>query len=223
MSLVTLQGLPVLGLRLTRPVMGAWAATVEADYQNSEELFEGVLELKDSKITYRGTSLSAGIVGGVARLDLVGGTGGTIKNAPVQHFHDVTVRTLVDALLRGVGETLDSTSTRAVLQQRLRAWSFVDERASIALSTLADRLGCTWRVLPNGNVWFGLDTFPAVDEDLAKTLLELDRDDAAGNVLLAPESLELGPGVTLAGRHVGRVEHTFDRKESLRTTFWTEP
>lgn len=223
MSLVTLQSLPVLGLLLTCPVVGAWQAIAEADYQDSRELFEGLLELKDEKVTYRGTALSAGIVSGVARIELVGGRGGLVRALPTaQHFRDVTVKTLVQALLGAVGEQLDATSTRDVLERRVAFWSFATERASVALSTLADRLGVRWRVLPNGNVWFGTDTFPELDDAVVATLLELDRDDAAGNVLLAAESLELGPGVTLAGRRVGRVEHTFGRSESQRATFWTD-
>lgn len=221
MSLVTLQQLPVLGARLTRPVMGAWVANLEVDYQDATELFDGLLELKDEKVTYKGTALSAGIVSGVARLNVIGGRGGLVEDTTVQHFRDVTVRTLVQALLSTVGEALDVSSTRAPLERRLPAWSFAAERSSVALSTLADKVGATWRVLPNGNVWFGTDTFAAASDELVASLLELDRDDAAGYVLLGSESLELGPGVTLRGRSVGRVEHTFSRNDSLRTTFWS--
>jgi hypothetical protein len=223
MSLVTLQGLPVLGLLLTRPVVGGWQTIAEVDYQDSQELFDGLLELKDEKVTYRGTALNSGVVSGVARLEITGGRGGLVQALPTaQHFRDVTVKTLVQALLSAVGEQLDATSTRDVLDRRVPFWSFATERASVALSTLADRLGVRWRVLPNGNVWFGTDTYPELDDAVAATLLELDRDDAAGNLLLATETLELGPGVTHAGRRVGRVEHTFGRSESQRATFWTD-
>jgi hypothetical protein len=223
MGLTTLQGLPVLSLLLTRPIMTGWAASLEVDYQDSQELFEGLLELKDERIAYKGTALHIGIVSGVARIALAGGRGGLIKELPAaQHFRDVTVRTLVQALLGAAGETLDATSTREVLDRRVAFWSFAKERASLALSTLADRLSVRWRVLPNGNVWFGTDAYPEIDDAIDATLLELDRDDAAGNVLLATETLELGPGVTLSGRRVGRVEHTFGRSESQRATFWTD-
>lgn len=219
--LVTLQQLPVLAACLSRPAMGAWAAQLEVDYQNSEETFAGLLELKDAKVTYKGTALRHGIVSGVARLDLVGGRGGIVKPVPARHFGETTCRTVLGALLGAAGETLDPSSSRATLDRQLPSWSYGADVAKDALNLLAAKLEASWRVLPNGNVWFGVDTFPAVGEDLAATLLELDRDDAAGNVVLAPESLELGPGVTLASRRVGRVEHSFGRQDSLRTTFWT--
>lgn len=221
MGLVTLQQLPVLALRLSRPQVGAWVATAEVDYQDSQETFEGLLELRDEAVTYKGTLQTGGTISGVARVDLIGGRGGLMTETRVQHFRDVTVRTLLDSLLRGVGETLDPTSTRAVVDKRVAFWTFAGERASVALSTLADHLEASWRVLPNGNVWFGVDAFPAAGEALLRTLLPLDRDDAAGNLLLAAETLELGPGVTVAGHRVGRVEHTFSRTESHRATFWT--
>jgi hypothetical protein len=220
MSLVTLQDLPVLGLRLNRPVTGTWVARAEVDYQETSEPFTGLVRLADESVTYFGTVRNWGLVSGVARVLLAGGRGGLVKTTTVQHFRDVAVRTLVEGLLATVGERLDATSTRAVLERRLPFWSFTVERASEALSTLADKVGASWRVLPNGNVWFGTDRFLTADEDVAAVALELDQDGAGGTVLLANESLQLGPGVTLAGSRVGRVEHSFSREESLHTTFW---
>lgn len=221
MSLVTLQGLPVLSLLLTRPLVGAWQAIAEVDYQDSTEAFDGLLELKDERVTYSGTALNHGTISGVARLQMVGGRGGLVKELErAQHFRNVTVRTLLDSLLAAAGERLDATSTRDVMDRRVAFWSFPCERVSVLLSELGDRLGVAWRVLPNGNVWFGADTFPTVADDVAATFFELDRDDAASNVLLATSSLELGPGVTSGGRRVGRIEHSFSRDEPLRATFW---
>jgi hypothetical protein len=223
--LTTLQGLSVLELRLTRPLVGLWVATLEVDHQDAEELYSGPLELKDERITYQGTKVQGGVISGVARLDVVGGTGGLLKPVPPRHFREVTVKALVESLLSLAGEQLDATSTATVLSRTLPFWSWggdgLNERASRHLTSITDKLGVSWRVLPNGKVWVGIDAWNPADEDI--NAIELDRDDADGNVLLATESLELGPGVSLAGRHVGRTEHTFGRQESLRTTFWVEP
>ncbi len=223
--LTTLQGLPVLELRLTRPLLGLWVVTAEVDHQDADELYVDTLELKDERSTYRGTAVRSGVISGIARLDMVGGTGGLLKPIPPRHFREVTVKTLVESLLELAGEELDASSTAKVLARTLPFWSWggdpLNERASRHLTSITDKLGVNWRVLPNGKVWVGIDAWNPAGDDLAA--LELDRDDADGNVLLATETLELGPGVSLAGRHVGRTEHTFGRTESLRTTFWVEP
>lgn len=227
MGLTTLQGLPVLSLLLTRPLVGNTVATVEVDYQSSDELFDGLLELKDQAVTYKVTSEHSGIISGVARVNLVGGNGGLLEDVPPRHFREVTVRTLIESLLDLAGEKLDPSSTASVMSRVLPFWSWGGDpqtnRASKHLTSLTDKLECHWRVLPNGKVWVGTESWNPVSEELADASLELNRDDADGNVLLGTETLELGPGVTLAGRHVGRVEHFFDRQSSLRTTFWTEP
>jgi hypothetical protein len=218
MALVRLAGAPVLALRLTLPTEGAWFAAVELD---AEEAPRGVVELEDAAITYRGAVLRSGVVSGVCRAELVGGTGGLVRDVPARSFRDVTARVLFEDLLSSVGEALDPSSTRPILASRLPFWSRAAERASRALSTLTGALEGRWRVLPWGTVWIGTESWSEASESLVA--LELDRDDAASSVLLATETLELRPGVTLDGRRVGRVEHAFGRDEPLRTTFWIEP
>lgn len=225
MGLTTLQGLPVLELQLTRPMVGNFVVTAEADYQSSDEDFKGLLELKDEAVTYNVTAVHSGVISGVARVELVGGNGGLLQDVPPRHFREATVKTVIESLLELAGEQLDDTSTATMMARKLPFWSWggdpFNNRAGVHLTGITDKLGANWRMLPNGKVWVGTEAWTPASEELVA--LELDRNDADGHVLVATETLELGPGVTLAGRRVGRVEHSFDRKDSLRTTFWVEP
>jgi len=213
-ALLTCNGHAVDTIRLVLPQTGAWVATLEA---LSDEKLTGTVTLTDQVATYTGTVLRSGVRSGVCRMDVVGGKGGLSNEVPARSYVGIKARNVAAELLAAVGEALDASSTPSVLGTSLPFWTRASGRAGTALATLVDALGASWRVLQSGAVWIGAETWPTATKTLEA--LELDDDEAAGNVLLAPDSLALRPGVVLAGRKVGRVEHRISRG-ALRTTFW---
>jgi len=70
-----------------------------------------------------------------------------------------------------------------------------------------------WRVLPDGTVWLGLESWPAVhmpDVDL------LSEDPRAHTAVSGTDSPTLLPGTLFLGRRVSMVEHQV-QPESVRT------
>jgi len=215
--MITANGQPVLAMRLTLPVQGIWVATLQV---STEDDIEGTLTLEqDDSVRYTGAVLRGAAVNGVALVEAVGGTGGLGRDLAARSYQGASARAIIGDLLAGVGERLDGGATRSVLSTTFAYWTRAAGRASVALSSVVDALAARWRVLPSGAVWVGTETWPAVPSDY--DALELDRDPAAGSVLLAPEMFSLVPGVTLRGERVGRVEHVQGTDE-LRTTFWLE-
>lgn len=216
--MLTANGLPVISLRLTLPVQGVWVAALEVA---SEAALTGALTLSDDGVvTYAGSVVRSGEVAGRTLVEAVGGTGGLAGNVAARSYQNAAARMVVSDLLAEVGEVLDASATRAAMQTQLAYWTRGAGRASVALSTLTDALGCRWRALQSGSIWIGTDTWPSMDPDYVAT--ELDRDAAGGTVLLAAETIALRPGVTFGGERIGRVEHAFSRESPLRTTAWLE-
>lgn len=217
MSAITCNGAPVLELLLTLPVAGAWVAEIEAD---SDDAINGEVTIADEEMTFRGTAVRSGVLAGSCRLEVVGGTNGLAGTVPARSYVGVTARAVLADILAACKERLDPSAQAAVLSRALPYWTRAAVRGSTAVAELVAALdGARWRVLPNGAVWAGRETWPQAAESL-QAAEEIGRDDAAGTVLLAPDSLALLPGVTLEGRRVGRVEHRFGRGEALRTTYW---
>lgn len=214
--MITANGEPVLALRLTLPVQGVWVASMQV---SSDVDMSGTLTLEQDVVRYTGAILAGKSVNGVVQLEAVGGAGGLGKTLAARSYQSATARAIVTDLLASVGERLDSSATRSVLSASFAYWTRAYGRASIALSALVDVIAARWRVLPSGAVWVGDDSWPAVASDY--DALELERDSAAGTVVLAPETIALAPGVTLRGERVGRVEHAMSG-DQLRTTFWLE-
>lgn len=90
---------------------------------------------------------------------VVGGAGGLQLNTTPQGYANVPAQSLVTALLNNVGETLSTTAQ--VPTTTLPQWIVRREQTSTALTRVADALGVIWRVLPDGTVWMGNDTWPA--------------------------------------------------------------
>jgi hypothetical protein len=218
MAILLCAGHPVIALQMGLPKNGRWTATLDVD---TDENLAGSITLEDDGITYKGAVVNAGVVAFVARVFAVGGTGGLSKAVDARSYFRVTAKTVLSELLASVGEVLDASSSSAVLATPLAFWTRAGVEAKTALQTLCDELGARWRVLPNGAVWVGVDSWPKSPKSLEA--IELDQDPAAGTVLYAPDAIALRPGFTVAGRRVGRVEHSFGRGAPLRTTAWIEP
>jgi hypothetical protein len=203
-------------MRLTLPLQGIWVATLQV---SADDDLSGALTLENDAVKYSGFVLRGTSVSGTALVDAVGGTGGLGKVIEARSYQGASARDILLDLLTAAGEKLDGASTREILSTALPFWTRARERASLGLSSLSDAVGARWRVRPSGAVWLGAETWPEMPPDY--DALELDRDSAAGSVLLAPETIGLMPGVTLRGERVGRVEHVMD-EEPIRTTFWLE-
>lgn len=217
--MITVNGLPVLELRLTLPLVGAWVAELEVDTSEVDDPPTGQVAIADDGGIYNATVVRSGILAHSARLDVVGGKGGLSQDVAARSFRDASARDVAADILAQVGEELDPSSTPAVLSIKLPYWTVTAGRAGAALSALCDALSARWRVLPSGGVWIGVESWPAAERDA----LELDRDDAAGAVFTAPDDLAvLAPGSLLSGRNVGRVEYLVTREQPLRATYWTE-
>lgn len=219
MSMLTANGAPVISMRLTFPLSGLWVATLELD---SEDVVSGPLSLEQvgTQVAFAGTVLRSGVVAGLCRAEAVGGAGGLVGDIVASSYRDATVRSVFGELLAAAGEAFDASSTRATMATSLPYWTRAAGRASLALATLAGSLGARWRVQPSGSVWMGVDAWPTAPEF---EYTELDRDHASETVLIAPDQLDILPGMQLKnGDRVGRIVYTVSRDEPLRATYSLE-
>jgi hypothetical protein len=217
MSAPTINGNAILSLCLTMPPSGPWHAKVESD---ADELVGAVTLDDDEGNVFHARVRRGDVVAGRHRAQIVGGAGkladGTLKVLEARHFRGVTVRTVVSEILAQASETLATSSESALLNRPLNFWTIGPHSIGAALRALVEPLGGTWRVLADGTVWIGTDTYPQAPE---QDRFELNADDAIGVVRLAADALSLRPGVTLDGRRVGQVQHLLT-DEGRRTDYW---
>jgi len=221
-ALITLDGADVLKGRLSLGLHGSgWAdLTVAADTPPS-----GTVRLVvDGGLEWVGTVRSAGTYLLTTEVRLVGGAGGL--GLPVTGaFQGAELRDVLAEVMRLSGETQSGGIAAEVLEVPLERWTLGQCTAARALDELAEaaalHLGAAvdWRVLADGTVWMGVESWAAQEMPEDSVLSAYHPDE--GRAVIGCAAPSLLPGVDLAG--VGRVagvDHYIDH-DRLRTEVWT--
>jgi hypothetical protein len=159
--------LDVLTGKIVQPGRGVWTADLKL---SSDTAPSGQVSIvADGGLTLKGTVVpaSSGVAVDVAHVRIVGGAGG-LTNDVSGSFESAQASDVLKAITDATGEALSSTISSEVLGVSLDHWHMGVYKASRALDELADFSGVqlgkaiTWRVLPDGTIWIGEDTFPAL-------------------------------------------------------------
>lgn len=221
MALVEVNGSGVIDGKLFIPRSGAWHAKLRVD---STDPITGAITIStaDGRQVLQGTVWRGGEYVDTAFLNIVGGAGGLRTPARAKAYNQTSLRIVLGDLVSGAGEKLSPASDAATLARPLAAWT----TAAIATGGAITRVlrsaapSATWRVLPDGTIWVGPETWP--DSGLSTDDYQiLDEEPRQLVALLGVEAPILLAGTTLAGRRVSRAVHSIDG-EGVRTTVWFE-
>ena len=197
MSELTLNGgAAILRACISLPFAGVWSADIEVD--TDEEVAGAVTIEVDGAVSLRGAAVDGGVTHGLWRGRIVGGAGGLRRPLPALAYLDALRSDVVRDALAEAGESLSSTAgdLSAVVARFHRA----EGAAARAIDATAAALGYGWRVLGDGTVWLGVETWPASPEaDI--TLLE--HDPRERRYTLGGEVLGVRPGQLLQVRDEG--------------------
>lgn len=223
MAFATLKGTPVFQGVICIPRVGAWTADVSVDRDTA---VTGACTLAiDGGLNLQGTVAMGGVWLGTAHLQVVGGANGLGRTARPQHYRQTTLRAVLGDLLATAGERLAASADPGTLALSLPMWATIAQPIGRMVAALLEdtRLpaATAWRVLPDGTVWVGQETWP--DSGLVNLTDYQDLAEAPeeGTVELGVEAPRLLPGTTLGGRRVSYVEHRLTG-EGARTCVWLE-
>jgi hypothetical protein len=216
MAFLTLNGRDVFAATLTVPRARAWRFDAVVDAESVEGLTGQVeLTLDEGRSSWKGTAVWSGENFGKVELRAVGGAGGLATVLPGQSYRQIAAGAVLADILGAAGETLDTASTPAALDTLLPHWSRVAGPCCLQLEQLVVALGATWRVLANGRIWVGVETWPAAPAFEAE-VLSVDPGGDRGEIA-GVQAYRLLPGQIWAERRVGCVEHRFTA-DAIRTS-----
>lgn len=211
MSFLIVNGQPALEASIAMPLVGVptfTLAMLEQDLPAGDALQVQVGELVwQATVRRKGTNAGRGLV------HAVGGAGGMNLELEPRSYLAVPLRIPLADLVADAGERLAGTSDAAILSTDLPAWTRTRESASRALGSLLAAAGSpSWRILPDGTLWVGPETWP--ESRIEEWTITADH---AHNAVLELHSLApaVFPGETFDGRRVVRVEHHISARRML--------
>jgi hypothetical protein len=220
--------MPVIYGSITMPRTGAWVANL---HLSSQVKPSGRVELQAGPILLLGTVNRAGLEAGGVRVRIVGGADGLRKNAVPKHYTSPIVRLPLADLLRDAGEALSAAVDATVLNRTLLAWTTLGVQTGAMVQTLMEVAALqpgfesddiTWRLLPDGTLWAGRETWPLSTSTEFRIVEQAPEDDVW---TLAVELPAILPGTTLPlepSRRVDTVEHQVT-PELVRSKVWLAP
>lgn len=242
----TVDGSSGLRGRVAFPRTGAWTADLKIAFKDSEaQAVTGedsaaigdsflsnvtkfsTVDIDDGRLILQGAHERAGLWQEIGHVRLVGGAGGLRKIAAAKHYTSATLRVVLGDLLAGAGEKLSPTSDPAVLATPISTWTTVAIATGRLITQLlrTASLAANWRVLPDGTVWVGVETWPDSGLVAGDDYQVMTEDPARLFAKLGIEVPLLLPGTTLGegteARRVSYVEHSLDEPET-RTEVWFE-
>lgn len=223
MAFATLNGVPVFHATICIPRVGAWTADLAVDRQ---EAITGACKLViDGGLTLVGTADRTGVWQDTARLRMVAGADGLRKVAKPRHYRRTTLRLVLQDLLAAAGERLSPKADGATLGLTFPAWVTCAQPIGVMVAALLEDtrlpVSTAWRMLPDGTLWVGAETWP--DSGLVNLTDYQDLAEAPeeATIELGVEAPRLLPGTLLAGRRVSYVVHRIDGS-TARTSAWFE-
>lgn len=222
MPLISVNGKAAISATISMPRVGAWSADLVVDAQ---EVLTGPCVLAiESGLTLNGFATRTGVWQDTAYVRVTGGAGGLSLATKPKHYRSVTLRVVLLDLLRAGGEALSSTADPKTTGLQLAAWTVIGQPIGNAISALIGDprlVANAWRILPDGTLWVGPETWPDAGLKDITDFQELGRLPHEGRSELGFEAPSLLPGTMLAGRKVSYVEHVV-RDDTVRTHAWFE-
>lgn len=151
---------------------------------------------------------------------IVGGAAGLSTSLTPKAYRQIPASIVWGDILREAGEVGSQATDQAFLGFQFPLW--VRNRATGAqlLQMLVQGAGGTvWRVLADGTVWTGPETWPTYTDD---TSVVMDSTPSENRMLVGPTTFGILPGSTYQGVQASYVEHVLSRQGTLRTTIWGE-
>jgi hypothetical protein len=210
----------VTGGGLSMPRVGIWLGDLEV---NGEAIPSGNIVATLAGVDMPAHIQRASLVEGLLKLRVVGGAGGMGKQTRAKHYRNPTVSHVLGDLARDAGEILSPSCTSAALDTPLPYWTTLAGTLDNPMTTgamvqaLADIVGngCAWRILYDGKLWFGRETWPACPADVR--IISQDAHNATQKV--GTDVSGIWPGTTMGGRQIDHVQHDFNGTPRSIVTF----
>ncbi len=213
MSYCTANGVPVVRGELVLPRIGVWHADLELE-DDTEQSGPVALSWWDGQLALKGMVRYGGAQEGASKLHVLGGSGGLTTPVPPKAFRNIARRSVVQHLLGLAGEHMSPRADPVWLSSVLPFYTLMESTVGRSLTLMVElQAGISWRVLADGDFWFGAEAWGEVDVDYE----ELSRDPHDYRMDIATDTPALMPGCTFLGQRISTVTYRIN-EDDLRVS-----
>ena len=202
---------PIVSVELSMELHKEWLADVTLDIPDDQDPPTGTFVMNLEGVEFRGTIQPerTGRYGGYTHIRVVGGAGGLTTELAAKNYSAgvITVRTVLNDILRECGEALSPDAKDPTLDKQLPNYQRPQGLARDHLTILGGLLGINWRVLRDGTIWVGVEGWP--EQEIDDPVVEEHHGD--GFMVSAPQQPVTFPGTVIRGQRIEQVVHRMDR------------
>ncbi len=206
MALIYVNDQEAIETRFCTPRTGAWH--IDALVDDPDAITGRVtVNVNDGAQVFKGTVVRSGVFADTGHLRVIAGSAGLSASATPRHYQGPSVRTVLGDLLSDAKETLSATADASILASGLDAWttSATPISTMITLLLAAAAPGSSWRMLPDGTLWVGRETWP--DAGIDSTLYQVFSDSPeSGDMVIGVDAPLPLVATTFEGRKVSYAE-----------------
>lgn len=181
---------PVMDGDLLLSYYGNWSASLMLS--RADQVPSGKVTLSWFGAVFQGHIIRSGENEGRVSCMIAGGGGGLSKKVPAKMYdYSLQLQLPLREILASVGETLSSTSTQSILTKQLQNWTRMNQDADELINSLSDQVKAVWRILPDGSLFIGNDTWTTQD---AFDYTLISQDPVCSFAKLSVTSVDLMPG-----------------------------
>lgn len=222
MALVTVNGAVAFDAQIMRPRVGAWHMDMRVA---STDTITGrcTVVIDDGFRTFVGTASRSGGFVTTGQVRVIAGNAGLGLTATPRHYNATTLGIVLKDLLAAAGEVLSPTADATVLGLALDTWTTTARPVGEMIAALLQAASPTsaWRMLPDGTLWVGAESWPDSGVD-ASTYQTLEESAEEGSTLLAIDRPSIEPGTTFKGRCVAFVQDNVPHVDFVQSRVWFE-
>jgi hypothetical protein len=228
MSLITLSDstgdvYDVIQGRIHMPIRGVWWSELKLDTPTPPT---GQITVKAANgLSLVGNIVKGGIFLNSAFVRIYGGNGDLSVLITPASYQNSTVNDPLTAILNTASVTASSTISSAITSTQLLYWTILSKPAANCIEDLAGAAGkalhqiINWRVLSDGSVWLGQETWPTQSLPTTSDVLSVAPVGPRYDIGCATPTLMPGVFLTDINANVFGVDHWLS-SSAIRTWAW---
>lgn len=207
MNQFTVNGFPLVSGHLRMTKSGVWTA-YDVLVDTATILNKGdSVTLALLNETFKGTIYNADVYLGFQRCTIIGGSGRLAEELESAPYNSTTIGQVFKDIARKTGHTVSSTSDLETLNFSLKAWNIIKMKASLAIEKLLSTTKTLWRILPDGTLWTGKESYTPLND---KDFIIIEKFPDEGKWSIYNEMYLIQPLTSLLGNNIVQVDYFVD-------------